>query len=107
MSARHLRLPPWPDLRGWAIMGFFALTFFCLHMIETNPALLANPGFMQFISALSTGGILLVASNLFGGTKASSEANAKMAEALTSAAPAQPVVTVSPPATVTVEGAAT
>lgn len=80
MSRQHFRLPPWPDLRGWAIVGFFAITFYCLRMIETNPALLANPGFMQFISALSTGGILLIASNLFGGTKSSADANAKLAE---------------------------
>ena len=103
MSARHLRLPPWPDLRGWAIMGFFALTFFCLHMIETNPALLANPGFMQFISALSTGGILLVASNLFGGTKSGSENSAKMADALASSAPAPGTMTATIQATAQTE----
>lgn len=71
-----------PDLRGWAIAGFFALTFFTLAMIRENPALLANASFMQFVQQLSTGGLLLVASYLFGSSKSSSETNAKLVDAV-------------------------
>lgn len=102
---KHLSLPPWPDLRGWSIMGFFALTFCVLAMIYGKPSLLGNASFMQFIQALTTGGILLVGSYLFGGTKSGTENSAKMTDAAISSTPpgAQPVVTVEPPATVTVE----
>lgn len=58
-----------PDQRGWAMIGFFAVTFYTLHMIEKNPALLANASFMQFVQSLAAGGILLVAAFLFGGSK--------------------------------------
>lgn len=71
--------PGWPDVRGWAILGFFGLTFQLLHMIDTNPALLKDASFMQFAQALATGGILLVATNLFGGTKSGAETNSALA----------------------------
>lgn len=82
MATNRIRGPGWPDLRGWAILGFFFLTFYSLWMIRENPALLANASFMQFISQLATGGLLLVGSYLFGGTKASGEGSAKTADAL-------------------------
>ncbi len=75
-----------PDLRGWAIVGFFALTFYSLAMIRENPALLANASFMQFISQLATGGLLLVGSYLFGSSKSSSETNAKLADVVAASA---------------------
>jgi hypothetical protein len=85
--SRRIPGPGWPDLRGWAVLGFFGLTFFSLEMIRENPALLSVAAFMQYIGALATGGILLVAANLFGGTKAGTEAQARMTEALTPKAP--------------------
>lgn len=92
-----------PDFRGWAAIGFFGLTFMSLAMIDHNPALLGIPSFMQFIGGLATGGVLLVASHLFGGTKSGAETNAKLAEAIGTSTPAAPgAVTVTPPATVTV-----
>jgi hypothetical protein len=91
-----------PDFRGWAAIGFFAVTFMSLHMIDKNPALLGIPSFMQFIGGLATGGVLLVASHLFGGTKSGAETNAKLAESI-GVAPAPGTVTVSPPSTITVD----
>jgi hypothetical protein len=76
-----------PDVRGWAIMGFFALTFDLLWMINHNPALLKDASFMQFAQTLATGGILLVASNLFGGTKSGAETNSALAAAIPPLAP--------------------
>jgi len=80
-----------PDFRGWAAIGFFAITFQSLLMIDHNPALLGVPSFMQFISMLSTGGVLLVASHLFGGTKSGAETNAKLAETIAAQAPVHKV----------------
>lgn len=74
--------PGWPDMRGWVAIGFFAVTFYVLWMIKQNPALLANASFMQLAGALMTGGPLLVATNLFGGTKSGSETSEKLAEAV-------------------------
>lgn len=71
--------PGWPDVRGWAIIGFFALTFVLLGLIGLNPDLLENASFMQFAQSLATGGILLVATNLFGGTKSGAETNSALA----------------------------
>lgn len=83
--------PGWPDFRGWAAIGFFGLAFQSLYMIDKNPALLGIPSFMQFIGGLATGGVLLVASHLFGGTKSGAETNAKLAEKIgASAAPVEP-----------------
>lgn len=59
----------WPSQHGWALIGFFAVTFYTLHMIEKNPALLAVPSFMQFIGGLASGGILLAAAWLYAGVK--------------------------------------
>lgn len=74
-----IKLPRGPDVRGWAIVGFFALTFMILQMIRENPNLLAVASFMQFAGALATGGVLTVASNLFGGTKSGAETNSALA----------------------------
>lgn len=68
-----------PDVRGWAIIGFFAITFLILLMIDRNPALLKDSSFMQLAQSLATGGILLVATNLFGGTKSGAETNSALA----------------------------
>lgn len=79
--------PGWPDQRGWVAIGFFAAEFKLLDMISTNPALLANASFMQFAGMITTGGVLLIASNLFGGTKSGADASAKIADALANATP--------------------
>ena len=64
-----MRGPGWPDVRGWSLMGFFALTFYLVAMIRENPALLAVPSFMQFASQLAGGGLLLAAAWLFSAVK--------------------------------------
>lgn len=92
-------LPRWPDARGWVIVGFFGLEFFMLYLVKEDGTLLANASFMQTVTALTTGGVLLIAQNLFGGTKSSSEMNAKVGDALTASVSrnADPVVVVAPP----------
>lgn len=81
---RH-RGPAWPDFRGWVAMGFFAITFYMLWMIDQHPAFLDNASFMQVLSTVLAGGVLLISMNLFGGNKASAEANAKLTDAYTGA----------------------
>lgn len=80
------RGPGWPDSRGWVILGFFALEFYMLYLIKEDGTLLANSAFMQVMTALTTGGVLLIATNLFGGTRSSSEMNAKVGDALSAMA---------------------
>lgn len=82
--------PTMPDVRGFAIIGFFALTFMLLGMIARNPDLLKDAAFMQLAQSLATGGILLVASNLFGGTKSGTETNKALAESITPSPPTPP-----------------
>lgn len=76
-----------PDVRGWAVIGFFGLTYLILGMIYFHPELLKDADFMQFSQTLATGGILLIASNLFGGTKSGAETNKALAEGVTKAIP--------------------
>lgn len=83
---RVSRGPGWPETRGWAMFGFFVLEFYLLYMIKDDGTLLANASFMQMAGTITTGGVLLIASNLFGGTKAGAEMNAKVGESLTAMA---------------------
>lgn len=75
-----------PDTRGWATAAFFVIEFKLLDMIQHNPTLLANASFMQFAGTLTTGGVLLIASNLFGASKTGSDNAQKITEALTAQA---------------------
>lgn len=76
-----------PDVRGWTIIGFFGLTYAILAMIYFHPEFLKDADFMQFSQTLATGGILLIASNLFGGTKSGAETNKALAEGVAKALP--------------------
>lgn len=89
----------WPDARGWVIAGFFALEFFMLYLVKEDGTLLANSSFMQTVTAITTGGVLLIAQNLFGGTRSGAEMNAKVGDALTASVAQQttPTVIVAPP----------
>lgn len=93
------RGPGWPDARGWVIFGFFALDFLLIWCIREDGTLLANSSFMQMVTAINTGGVLLIAQNMFGGTRAGAEMNAKVGDALTAsvAQQATPTVIVAPP----------
>lgn len=82
----RVRGPGWPDARGWVIIGFFGLEFAILWIIREDGTLLTNASFMQLVTTLTTGGVLLIAMNMFGGTRAGSEMNAKVGDALTSLA---------------------
>ena len=90
--------PGWPDARGWVIAGFFGLEFFMLYLVKEDGTLLANSSFMQTVTAITTGGVLLIAQNMFGGTRAGQEMNAKVGDALTASVSqkADPVVVVAP-----------
>jgi hypothetical protein len=57
-----------------------------LYLIKDDGTLLANAAFMQVMMAITTGGILLISGNLFGGTKSGQEMNAKVGESLTALA---------------------
>jgi hypothetical protein len=50
------------------IVGTFGLVIYILVMIQTNPKLLANASYMQFITAI-VGVLVLIGNHLFGGTK--------------------------------------
>ena len=76
-----------PDMRGWALIGFFAMTFYILQMIKENPSLLGVPSFMQFASQLAGGGLLLAAAWLYSAVK-DDKGPVK---------PAQPVTVTNPP----------
>lgn len=83
---RVSRGPGWPDSRGWVILGFFALEFYMFYLIKEDGTLLANAAFMQVMTAITTGGVLAIAQNLYGGTRSSSEMNAKVGDALSAMA---------------------
>lgn len=58
------------DLRAWFVVGMFALVWRIIELIADRPELLENASFMQLIGPLcGAGGILLVASFLFGANK--------------------------------------
>lgn len=59
----------WPNIHEWALLGFFAMTFYLLKMVRDNPALLGVPSFMQFASQLAGGGLLLAAAWLYSSSK--------------------------------------
>lgn len=82
-SVLGIKGPGWPDARGWVIVGFFGIEFALIWCIREDGTLLANASFMQVVTALTTGGVLLIAQNMFGGTKSGSEMNAKVGDALT------------------------
>lgn len=65
----------WPNTHEWALIGFFAMTFYMLWMIQENPALLGVPSFMQFAGQLATGGILAAAAWLYAGNRAKARAD--------------------------------
>lgn len=87
----------WPDIRGWAVLGFFALAFYLLRMMQTNPKLLADASFMQFATLIISGGVILVGQNLFGGTKSGAETTAKIADAYAATPVAPPAAAPIPP----------
>lgn len=76
-----------PDVRGWAVIGGFAVTMLVLIMIARNPGLLDSAPFMALIGPLISGTLLLVYSNLFGGTKSGTETATKMADTVAAGAP--------------------
>jgi hypothetical protein len=73
----------WPDLRAFALIASFFITWDLIQVIKDDETLLANVAFMQFAGSISTGTVLVIINYLFGGTRSGSETMAKMSEKLT------------------------
>lgn len=69
------------DLRAWFAAALVALTWRIIEIIALNPALLANASFMQLITPIvGAGGLLLIATFLFGSNKESAQKTAALAD---------------------------
>lgn len=86
----NIKGPGWPDARGLVAAGYFALAFYLLYMIGQNPAqLLGNSAFMTVATLIiGTGGLGVVGSFFFGGTKSGSEVMTAQSAALAAPTPA-------------------
>lgn len=66
---------PWwtillPEPRYWIALGYFILSWRLLEMVDGNPRLLENAAFMTIAALIvGSGGLGVVASFYFGGTK--------------------------------------
>lgn len=64
-----------PDMRGWAVLGFFTLAWRLFEMIDANPKLTENQGFMLLTQAVIVSGLIgSVAAFLFSSSKGSADA---------------------------------
>lgn len=69
------------DLRGWFTFAIIALVWRIIEIIAERPALLDNASFMQLVTPLcGAGGILLIASFLFGSNKGEAEKTKALAD---------------------------
>lgn len=77
-----------PDLRVAVALGYFALAYKLIDMIGNNPRLLAVSSFIGIATAiLGTGGLGLIATFLFGGTKTGSEVMKAQSAAVIASSP--------------------
>lgn len=77
-----------PDLRVVVAIGYFALSWKLIDMIEVNPKLLAVSAFIGVASAvIGSGGLGLIAAFLFGGTKTGSEVMKAQSAAVIASSP--------------------
>jgi hypothetical protein len=92
---------PWwadliPDTRAFVAGGYFALAFYLLYMVGISPSLLGNAAFMTVASLIiGTGGLGVVGSFFFGGTKTGAEVMNRQSQALSG--PAAPPPRAPPP----------
>ncbi len=86
-------MKPWwanmiPDTRFFIAVGYFALVWRVLYMIEGNPSLLTNAAFMTVVTLIAgTGGLGIVGAFFFGGTKSGSEVMSSQNKALAASNP--------------------
>lgn len=68
------------DMRSWFTLLLFGLVWKILTMIEETPALLESAPFMQFVGPIGgAGGLLLIASFLYGSNKESAQKSTALA----------------------------
>lgn len=85
------RVIPLPDVRVLIALGYFALVWRVLYMIEGNPVLLTNAAFMTIVTLIAgTGGLGIVGAFFFGGTAAGSKVMASQSDALIANSPSSP-----------------
>ncbi len=86
----EIKGPGWPDARGFVAAGYFGLAFYLLYMIGQNGKLLDNQAFMMIATlVIGTGGLGVVGSFFFGGTKSGSEVMTAQSAAQAAAVVAQ------------------
>lgn len=71
--------PFWfPDSKGWAAVGYFALAFTILAMIWNDKTFLANAAFMGVVGGvMGAGGIGLIIAFYYGSSSGAKDANAR------------------------------
>ena len=97
--------PSWPDTRGWATIGIFAMAFFIIGLLAARPELGDNDLFKTLATLIFGSGAFGLACNyIWGGSKASSAAADTVNHmAKTAGVHAPGSVTVEAPASVTVD----
>lgn len=69
------------DLRGWFTLALLALVWRIVEIIAGRPELLESSAFMQLVTPIcGAGGLLLVASFLFGANKSEAEKTKALAD---------------------------
>lgn len=69
------------DLRAWFTAALFALVWRIIEIIAARPSLLENASFMQLVGPLcGAGGILLIASFLYGSNKEGADKTSALAD---------------------------
>lgn len=100
-----MKLPDWPDVRGWATLGMFALVFYVVTLIAFVPRVSDSELFKTIATLLlGSGAFGLVCAFLWGGSKASAAAIDTVNEVARKATPGpadgSATITTTPPATV-------
>jgi hypothetical protein len=72
-----------PDLRGWVVIGLFALTGYVFYLLATNTHLAESQLFDTLSSAIVVSGLIGgVVAFLFGSSKSSQDKDATIAQAM-------------------------
>ena len=92
------RMVPLPETRDLVVVGYFLLAARLLYMIEGQPSLLANAAFMIVVGlVVGTGGLGVIASFYFGGTKTGSDTMVAQTKTIAASAPVPVVPPAAPP----------
>ena len=63
-----------PDVRGWALLGLFALAFYIFTLIALNPLIANVQVFGVLATAIISGGLMGAVGYFFGASKTSTDA---------------------------------